>query len=70
MFFLKTIKYIIETLNTVLKLYVSIHHDELVEGEDQVVEGGQVEQVLVILGGWPEAPVVFTFYKYSWSLLG
>ena len=45
----------------ILELYVCIHHNELVKREDKVVKGGQVEQVLVILGCWPEAPVIFTF---------
>ena len=58
MIHLKTIKYVIETFYTILELNVSIHHYELVEWEDKVVEGCQVEQVLVILGCWPKSPVV------------
>ena len=61
MIFIKTIKYVIKTFYAVLELYVSIHHYELIEGEDEVVEGCKVEQVLVILGCWPETPVLILY---------
>ena len=61
MIFIKAIKYVIKTFYAVLELYVSIHHYELVEWEGEVVEGCKVEQVLVILGCWPETPVLILY---------
>ena len=40
------VKLLIQTIETVFELYVSIDHDKLLEREDEVIEGGDVEEIL------------------------
>ena len=43
---LELVKLLVETLETVFELYVSIDHDKLLERENKVIEGGDVEEIL------------------------
>ena len=43
---LELVKLLVETIETVFELYVSIDHDKLLERENKVIEGGDVEEIL------------------------